>query len=72
VGESDRAVSGRARDLLEEDAQVLQRGSRDRELVFETETGAYQFCETRDGVYRCRSTNDQRQWRGYRDPPLRR
>jgi hypothetical protein len=47
-------------------------GDGGRELVFETETGAYQFCETRDGVYRCRSTNDQRQWRGYRDPPLRR
>jgi len=43
-----------------------------RELVFETETGAYQFCETRDGAYRCRSANDQRQWRGYRDPPPRR
>jgi hypothetical protein len=29
-----------------------------RELIFETETGAYQFCETRDGAYRCRSSND--------------
>jgi hypothetical protein len=43
-----------------------------RELIFETETGAYQFCETRDGAYRCRSSNDDRQWRGYVDPPARR
>lgn len=42
-----------------------------RELVFETETGAYQFCETRDGAHRCRSANDPRQWRGYVDPPPR-
>ncbi len=42
-----------------------------RELIFETETGAYQFCERRDGAHRCRSSNDQRQWRGYVDPPLR-
>jgi hypothetical protein len=43
-----------------------------RELIFETETGAYQFCETRDGAYRCRSSNDHRQSRGYVDPPPRR
>jgi hypothetical protein len=43
-----------------------------RELIFETETGAYQFCETRDGAHRCRSSNDQSQWRGYVDPPPRR
>jgi hypothetical protein len=47
-------------------------GDGGREFVFETETGAYQFCETRDGAYRCRSSNDQRQWRGYVDPPPRR
>ncbi|MGH2667779.1 MAG: hypothetical protein ACRDH5_01430, partial [bacterium] len=27
---------------------------RGRELIFEMETGAYQFCETRDGAHRCR------------------
>ena len=42
-----------------------------RELIFEAEIGAYQFCETRDGAYRCRSANDHRQWRGYVDPPPR-
>lgn len=42
-----------------------------RELVFETETGAYQYCEPRDGVQRCRSSNAPRQWRGYVDPPAR-
>ncbi len=42
-----------------------------RELIFETETGAYQFCETRDGAHRCRSSNERRQWRGYVDPPPR-
>ena len=44
----------------------------DREFIFETETGAYQFCETWDGAYRCRGSNDRRQWRGYVDPPPRR
>jgi hypothetical protein len=43
-----------------------------REFIFETESGAYQFCETREGAYRCRSSNDPRQWRGYVDPPPRR
>jgi hypothetical protein len=39
-----------------------------RELLFETETGAYQYCEPRDGTRRCRSANAPRQWRGYVDP----
>ena len=39
-----------------------------RELVFETETGAYQYCELRAGTRQCRSTNEGRQWRGYVDP----
>jgi hypothetical protein len=43
-----------------------------REFVFETETGAYQYCEPRDGVPRCRSSNEPRQWRGYIDPRPRR
>jgi len=42
-----------------------------RELVFETETGAYQYCEPRDGTRRCRSSNEGRQWRDYVDPPPR-
>ncbi|HUM14269.1 MAG TPA: hypothetical protein VL086_01145 [Candidatus Nitrosotalea sp.] len=42
-----------------------------RELVFETETGAYQYCEPRAGTRQCRSTNEGRQWRGYVDPGLR-
>jgi hypothetical protein len=43
-----------------------------REFVFEAETGAYQYCEPRDGVPRCRSSNEPRQWRGYIDPRPRR
>jgi len=42
-----------------------------RELLFETETGAYQYCEPREATRRCRSGNDPRQWRGYVDPPPR-
>ena len=42
-----------------------------RELLFETETGAYQYCEPRDGARRCRSTNEARHWRGYADPTPR-
>ena len=39
-----------------------------RELLFETKTGAYQYCEPRDATRRCRSANEPRQWRGYVDP----
>jgi hypothetical protein len=42
-----------------------------QELVFETETGAYQYCEPRDEAHRCRSTNEARQWRAYADPTPR-
>ena len=42
-----------------------------RELLFETETGAYQYCEPHDGARRCRSTNEARHWRGYADPAPR-
>ena len=42
-----------------------------RELLFETETGAYQYCEPREATRRCRSGNDPRQWRGYVAPPPR-
>jgi hypothetical protein len=41
------------------------------ELIVETESGAYQICETRQGAHRCRSANDQREWRRYRDVHLR-
>jgi hypothetical protein len=43
-----------------------------RELLFEVETGAYQYCEPRDTTRRCRSANEPRQWRGYVDPQPRR
>lgn len=40
-------------------------------LIFEIETGAWQYCENREGKHLCRSTNTERQWSGYREPPLR-
>jgi hypothetical protein len=42
-----------------------------RELLFEIETGAYQYCEPRVGTRRCRSASEPRQWRGYVDPQPR-
>jgi hypothetical protein len=42
-----------------------------RDFLFETETGAYQYCEPWDGARRCRSTNEGRRWRGYVDPTPR-
>jgi hypothetical protein len=42
-----------------------------RELLFEIETGAYQYCEPRAATRRCRSASEPRRWRGYVDPPLR-
>lgn len=47
---------------------INDRGS---ELIFETETGAWQYCENRQGKHLCRSTNMARQWSGFREPPLR-
>ena len=36
-------------------------------FVFEL-SGAYQYCETREGRFLCRSTNKDRKWRAYREP----
>jgi hypothetical protein len=36
-------------------------------FVFEV-SGVYQYCETREGRYRCRSANNDRKWRAYREP----
>jgi hypothetical protein len=38
-------------------------------FVFEL-TGAYQYCETRDGTYHCRNSNKDRRWRAYREPSV--
>jgi hypothetical protein len=46
-------------------------GGNGREILFETETGAYRYCEPRDGARRCRSANEARHWRGYADPTPR-
>lgn len=36
-------------------------------FIFEL-TGAYQYCETRAGVFVCRTANRGRIWRGFREP----
>lgn len=36
-------------------------------FIFES-TGAYQYCETRGGAFLCRSRNEGRSWRGFREP----
>ena len=36
-------------------------------LIFEL-NGAYQYCETREGSYVCRSSNQGRTWRSFREP----
>jgi hypothetical protein len=41
------------------------------ELIFETETGAWQFCQNRNGQHQCRTTNADRKWQGYLEPKLR-
>src|SRR5689334_20488075 len=38
-------------------------------FVFEL-SGAYQYCETREGRSLCRSTNQARKWRAYREPAV--
>jgi hypothetical protein len=35
------------------------------DLVFGLETGAFAYCETRDGAYGCRNSNANRRWRPY-------
>ena len=41
------------------------------ELIFETDTGAWQFCQTRNGRHQCRTTNADRKWQAYVEPKLR-
>jgi hypothetical protein len=36
-------------------------------FVFEL-SGAYQYCETREGAFLCRNSNNDRKWRSYREP----
>jgi hypothetical protein len=36
-------------------------------LIFEL-SGAYQYCETRGGTFLCRTTNQGRAWRAFREP----
>jgi hypothetical protein len=36
-------------------------------FIFES-SGAYQFCETRHGTFRCRTANKERKWSAYREP----
>jgi len=36
-------------------------------FVFEV-SGAYQYCETRQGSYLCRVANQDRKWRAFREP----
>jgi hypothetical protein len=41
------------------------------ELIFETETAAWQFCENRNGRHQCRTTNVERHWQAYVEPKPR-
>jgi hypothetical protein len=41
------------------------------ELIFETESGAWQFCQWRATKHMCRTTNVNRKWVGYVEPKLR-
>jgi hypothetical protein len=38
------------------------------ELIFETDTGAWQFCQSRNGQHQCRTTNAGRTWQAYVEP----
>jgi hypothetical protein len=38
------------------------------QLVYAPESGAWQYCEWRTGAHVCRSTNDNRAWRPFREP----
>lgn len=41
-------------------------------LIYEAETGQWQYCENRDIGFRCRTTNEPRTWAPFREPPVRR
>ncbi|HSC30054.1 MAG TPA: hypothetical protein VLD67_22425 [Vicinamibacterales bacterium] len=43
-------------------------GEKGAELIVEPETGAWQYCESRGGKHLCRTMNDNREWRPYREP----
>jgi len=42
------------------------------DLLFGLETGRYKYCEYHEAVYRCRSTNQPRQWLSNDKLPLSR
>ncbi len=41
------------------------------EVIIEPETGRWQQCEPRSGTHQCRDRNAGREWRGYREPVVR-
>jgi hypothetical protein len=41
------------------------------ELIFEIETGAWQFCQPRGKLHHCRTTNADRKWQAFVEPKLR-
>jgi hypothetical protein len=41
------------------------------ELIFETESGAWQFCQWQGAEHPCRTSSVNRKWTGYVDPKLR-
>ena len=47
-------------------------GDGEAKLIYEPETGKWQYCENREGGLLCRTTNLDRNWAPYRDPDARR
>jgi hypothetical protein len=41
------------------------------ELIFEIETGAWQFCQSRGKLHQCRTTNTDRKWQAFVEPKPR-
>lgn len=41
------------------------------ELIYEPETGRWQYCSWRDRAHLCRATNEGRVWRPFREPATR-
>lgn len=58
-------------DLFSSDELERFSKSVSSELIFEIETGAWQFCQPRGRLHQCRATNTDRKWQAFVEPKPR-
>jgi hypothetical protein len=54
----------------DQDTLIITVNDRGGGFLFEAATGAYQYCENRNGSYQCRNSNAARTWRPFQQPKI--